>query len=347
MHATIVPTEDEAAVQPLWQKIVKGLATSAAIGVLALSLVLSPLNVGAAEAARSGGRMGGSSFGSARSGGGGSYSSGRSSGGGGGSAYAGGGYSRGGVSAYSFAPSIYGGYGYGGYGGGGMMVQRDGGLSTILLFLVAAGALVWFVQSQAGADGMSLGGVGRVSVAKVQVGLLGSARVLQRDLERIAKRADTNSSEGLTFVLQETVLSLMRSPEYCIYGGAKVDSASDLTAGENRFNELSMSERSKFQEETLVNVAGRTKNGSGVQGRWAGQPGQNELIVVTILVAAESDMKLPPINSQEELRIALTRLGSLRSDEVLAVEVLWTPQDDGDYFSRDDMAMDYPTLNTL
>jgi len=39
MHATIVPTEDEAAVQPLWQKIVKGLATSAAIGVLALSLV--------------------------------------------------------------------------------------------------------------------------------------------------------------------------------------------------------------------------------------------------------------------------------------------------------------------
>jgi len=40
-----------------------------------------------------------------------------------------------------------------------MMVQRDGGLSTILLFLVAAGALVWFVQSQAGADGMSLGAI--------------------------------------------------------------------------------------------------------------------------------------------------------------------------------------------
>lgn len=36
----------------------------------------------------------------------------------------------------------------------------------------------------------------------------------------------------------ETVLSLMRSPEYCIYGGAKVDNASDLTAGENRFNEV-------------------------------------------------------------------------------------------------------------
>ena len=39
-------------------------------------------------------------------------------------------------------------------------------------------------------------------MAKVQVGLLGSARSLQRDLERIAKRADTNSSDGLAYVLQ-------------------------------------------------------------------------------------------------------------------------------------------------
>ena len=41
-----------------------------------------------------------------------------------------------------------------------------------------------------------------MSVAKVQVGLLGSARGLQRDLERIAKRSDTSTSEGLAYVLQ-------------------------------------------------------------------------------------------------------------------------------------------------
>ena len=42
----------------------------------------------------------------------------------------------------------------------------------------------------------------RVTVAKVQVGLLGSARQLQRDLERIAARADTTSSSGLHYILQ-------------------------------------------------------------------------------------------------------------------------------------------------
>ena len=42
-------------------------------------------------------------------------------------------------------------------------------------------------------------------MAKVQVGLLGSARSLQRDLERIAKRADTNTSDGLAYVLQGAI----------------------------------------------------------------------------------------------------------------------------------------------
>jgi uncharacterized membrane protein len=50
-------------------------------------------------------------------------------------------------------------------------------------------------------------------VAKVQIGLTGTAVSLKRDLERIAKRADTNTSEGLNFVLQgvESSSSLLSS----------------------------------------------------------------------------------------------------------------------------------------
>ena len=42
----------------------------------------------------------------------------------------------------------------------------------------------------------------RVAVAKVQVGLLGSARSLQRQLDRLASRADTTTPSGLHYVLQ-------------------------------------------------------------------------------------------------------------------------------------------------
>ena len=41
-----------------------------------------------------------------------------------------------------------------------------------------------------------------VTVAKLQVGLLGDARRLQKQLDRIAGRADTNTPSGLHYILQ-------------------------------------------------------------------------------------------------------------------------------------------------
>lgn len=49
--------------------------------------------------------------------------------------------------------------------------------------------------------------------------------------------------------------------------------------------------------------------------------GPKELIVVTILVAAEGGFKLPKITSRSELKAVLGKLGSLRKEDVLAVEV--------------------------
>lgn len=54
---------------------------------------------------------------------------------------------------------------------------------------------------------------------------------LKRDLERIAGRANTSDSEGLHFVLQETVLSLLRNPELCVYGYANSKAVDGLEAG--------------------------------------------------------------------------------------------------------------------
>lgn len=236
-----------------------------------------------------------------------------------------------------FVPTV--GYGYGG-GGGGF------GLGNIILLAFLAVVVLQLMQGfgDGGGEGLSLGGSERVAVAKLQVGLLGSARQLQRDLERIASRADTSSPEGLQYVLQETVLSLLRNPEYCEYGYAEVKSTSGLEEGEDAFNQASIAERSKFEAETLVNVGGRSGR-SSLKRRPAG--GNSELIVVTLLVAVEGTLKLPKVTSREELKTALNRLGAVRSDQVMACEVLWTPQDEDDYFTRDEIFQDYPTLNNL
>jgi uncharacterized membrane protein len=34
-------------------------------------------------------------------------------------------------------------------------------------------------------------------------------------------------------------------------------------------------------------------------------------------------------------------------DDVVAVELLWTPQEEGDSYSKDELLQDYPTLANL
>lgn len=54
-------------------------------------------------------------------------------------------------------------------------------------------------------------------------------------------------------------MQLVRNPEYVQYGMSVVSNQRDLDRGEAKFNEMSVEERSKFKEETLVNVGGRSR----------------------------------------------------------------------------------------
>lgn len=69
--------------------------------------------------------------------------------------------------------------------------------------------------------------------------------------------------------------------------------------------------------------------------------------MVTILAAVAAPLKLPRVTSREELLEALSKLGGVRSEDVLAVEVLWTPEEEGDTFTQEDLFTDYPQLNNL
>ncbi|CAI5519715.1 unnamed protein product, partial [Closterium sp. Naga37s-1] len=286
-------------------------AVKPALAALLISAVLAAGAPDAALAAMGGGRIGGSGFGASRMR---SYAPPPS-------APRGGGYSYNappvivGPSVPFFAPSPFFFFGpsiaYGGGGGGG------------IFNLLVIGIVIWFVSqsvmgflSSAQEEGVWQE-TQRSSVVRLQVGLLGSARRLQRDLDRIADRADASSPEGLHYILQETVLALLRNPDYCIYGFSSSEINNDSYAGEAAFNRMSMEERSKFKEETLVNV-------DGIRRRITRKPSQDrmnsEYIVVTVLAAAEGTFKLPEIKSSSDLREALNRLGSVPADELQAVE---------------------------
>ena len=319
---------------PWW----KGAAKGAAAFALAASLVLAAPSD--ALAARSSGRMGGSSFRAAAPSR--NYSSPSSS-------YSSSSTMSAGPSMTSrsmIAPTIFvpmGGYGYGmgmGYGFGNIV-----SLAFIAIVLMA---FLDNIKNMFGGDGIQLGG-DAIAVVKVQIGLLGMARDLQLDLEKIADKADTSTTEGLHYVLEETVLALLRNPEYCVYGYATSASARGPEEAEDTFNEFSMDERGKLAEETLVNVNSRKRSTSAVKTGKDGDVdgGINEYILVTIIAACDGGLKLPAVTDSAELRTALKRVGAIRADALQAVEVIWTPQEEGDTLTEEELLADYPTLNVL
>ncbi|CAN0920494.1 hypothetical protein LINGRAHAP2_LOCUS32076 [Linum grandiflorum] len=310
----------------------KALQTLKKPAITALLIAALLMYDSSAALAASGGRMGGKSFSRSSS----SSSSSRS-------------YTvpRGSGPSFSYSAPYY---GPSPFGGGGLYVGPAVGVgvgagSGLVLILAGFAAFVLVSGFLSDRDeGGILAATEKTSVLKLQVGLLGMARSLQKDLNRIAEVADTSSSQGLSYVLTETSLALLRHPDYCISAYSAVDVKRSMEDGEKRFNQLSIEERGKFDEETLVNVnsikrqSSKTKRASGFS---------NEYIVITILVAAEGVHKLPAINSVADLKEALQKLGSIPSGSTLAVEVLWTPQNEDDTLTERELLQDYSLLRPL
>ncbi|CAA7041763.1 unnamed protein product [Microthlaspi erraticum] len=208
------------------------------------------------------------------------------------------------------------------------------------LFSLALVVYVFRSLSMRSKDDISTG-TEKTSVLKLQVGLLGSGRTLQEDFNRLAENADTSTLEGLSYVLTEATLALLRHPDYCISCYSSVDVKCKEEEGENLFNQLSIEERGKFDEETLVNVDSIKRQSSKIR---TARGFANEYIVVTILVAAKGIQKLQPINGIEDLKEALQKLGSIPRNRIMAVEVLWTPQDENEVLSERELLEDYPLL---
>lgn len=323
--------------QKLLSKIKPFLKTFFVIGLVAM---LAFSQADSALAARSGGRIGGGSFRMPSR----TYSApSRTQTGGG--YYGRGGYYGGGGFGLPFMLPFF------GFGGG------FGGLFSILIFIAIANFLVnAFRSATQGDETVGYTENPTVTVGQVQVGLLSEARSLQTDLNRIAETADTGSAAGRAQVLQEATLSLLRHPEYWVYGAAKSEQTR-LNSAEAKFNQRALAERSKFTEETLSNynntltgdspasLPGDASKGELAETDMSQAPG--EYIVVTIVVGTEGKMQLPTINSSEDLRRAISQIGAISSEQLLAVEILWTPQASGDTLTADDMLAEYADLKIL
>jgi uncharacterized membrane protein len=282
---------------------------------------------GAVAAQGTGGSMGGGSWGGGGGGGGGGYSS----------------------SSSSSSSSDYS-YSSGNYSSSG----GSGDLGVDVVFLVL-GFLVWAVITVAKGSSVNTDNVyddgsnytppagDSVDVTVLRVAVDGRARkFVQSELARIAKLADTSTPEGRVTMLREVALTLRRLRDAWVYGGAVNEPMRAMTWQKEVFDRYCNDARARFREETVRNEQGvktatpasaytpHTEEGAG-------------LILVSIIIAARRELfTVNEIGSGNDLRAAIEAAGTLDTNSLVAVEIVWQPSEDNDRMSSMELEAKYP-----
>lgn len=255
--------------------------------------------------------------------------------------------------------------GYSGYGGGlapvtsyyspispfstGIVVG-GGGASIVSALVLTAGAGLWLrgvaFQNSAGFDNEVDAASRDVAVVTLKVGLLASAIRVRDALDSLARGGETTTARGLSNVLGDATVALLRSSEYWVAASSSLNVARGGDA-ERLFNEAAIRERSKLARETLSNVGGQKRSAPSLDDT----SGMMENVVVTLIVATDAAIskRIPRrgIRSTEDVQKILSALGSISADEMQGLEVLWAPQQRGDSMSRAEMQLEHPELKDL
>jgi uncharacterized membrane protein len=65
------------------------------------------------------------------------------------------------------------------------------------------------------------------------------------------------------------------------------------------------------------------------------------------MVAAEGEFSLPSIRSMADLKLALSKVGGTPASSIMAAELVWAPQAEGDVMTQQEALALYPNLVPL
>lgn len=301
-----------------------------------------------AEAARSGGRSGGSSF-------------------------------RMPSPAPRSSTSLRSSYGNSGYGGGRAVMPMPimpmyspfgyspfgfspfGGFMPINLNLIVLGVAAYAVYSvlsnrAGGSDFSNEGSSGSLgsgaTVVKIQLSLSSDWSQPGNIMETLTRLAEKNSAmtgrPDLARLLSESSLALLRRQndwQSAAYEGEQF--VLGPQKAEPYFQRLAVQERAKFEEENSSSSAAVIKSSNSGRGA---QPTQ---VVVSLVVAlrGQSSGFSRSVRSLAEVKKCLQALAadslSDEGDNVMALEVLWTPSEPGTVITEREIVEDYPELLRL
>lgn len=181
-----------------------------------------------------------------------------------------------------------------------------------------------------------------VTISLIQV-VLSSTEVgiIKRELNEISLNANTSTDEGLLKLMQDSALLLLRNELAWAYTFSSSQSI-DINNAESEFNAISILERSKFSRETLNNYDGEVKAASDNFSEVSNEPAY---VVISLIAGTANDNPLyDKIYSSADLKEALTNIAIVPNDYLMKFELLWTPQQDDELITEEELLIEYSNL---
>jgi uncharacterized membrane protein len=250
-------------------------------------------------------------------------------------------------------------YHYGNGGFGSTTTTTDSGdtnagtsLFAFLFFVFWIVVIVIVVRKLKARQGGATTDTDSADVMMFQMGIHDTARDLQDTLEQLAAAASAGTETALAAALHAIADNLDARPEFIEYASARQSLQLSLPRAEDEFTYWANTERSKYNREVLrVDKSGKTQQ----QKEWKtdgirdedGQLAVHEFFVVTVVLACRGQIFPAAIQNHAELNAALAAMRRLKPDQLVALEVIWSPSARSDAMSRDDMTSRYPELRQL
>lgn len=184
-------------------------------------------------------------------------------------------------------------------------------------------------------------------VTQISIGLDWRARAqLQQTLMQLAQRGDTGSPQGLANLLSETVLNLRRNEMSWLYAAYKDTGGHAPQNAQGVFQQLANEARSRFRAE-LVRGAGGQVNVVDAPGMQARADEGKGTVVVTIVLATRRPVQGFMMADAGQIRNALADRGTVNAQQMVALEVVWSPAAENDRMSTAELEQFYPEMKLI
>ena len=168
-------------------------------------------------------------------------------------------------------------------------------------------------------------------------------------LNRLSQTAKTDSRIGIQNLTSQVALELLRRKSSIISASSCYKHFSSRDKAQREFNGLSVKERGKFEQETVSKYGG--VDYSSPVSRLVDPAGNQETVaVMTLLLSIDGDStKVPKIKTIQDVEEALRKIASdaMVDDCLQAAEILWTPEDRSETLTLHDVIADYPELRSV